>query len=262
MQVHTPAVMTRSPESRAPGALEAAGMKWNPPFRGVHVGAPDGVGHDAGVRLDHISYAVSNNELSDTIQRLGSLLQGTFQDGGRHPRFGTRNFILPLGDGAYIEVVSPLDHPATDSAPFGRAVRDRVQDGGGWLGWVLSTDDLSPIEKRVGRTAVEGHRVRPDGYDLRWRQIGVLDLMADPQLPFFIEWLTPRDERPSAGGNNLTLEAIEICGDPDRIEEWLGAPLHTALAGVQIRWVNDDPDERPGLVAAHIGTTHGLIRID
>lgn len=220
------------------------------------------VGHDALVRLDHISYAVSNNALSDTVQRLGSLLQGTFHDGGRHPRFGTRNFVLPLGDGAYIEVVSPLDHPAADSAPFGRAVRERADDGGGWLGWVLSTDDLAPIEQRLGRSAVEGHRVRPDGYDLRWRQIGVLDLMADPQLPFFIQWLSPASELPSSGGNSLTLEAIEICGDPDRIEQWLGEPLHSALAGVQILWVNDDPDERPGLVAAHIGTTQGLIRID
>ena len=51
------------------------------------------------MRLDHVSYAVSNHELVDTVQRLGQQLGGTFVDGGRHPRFGTRNFVLPLEGG-------------------------------------------------------------------------------------------------------------------------------------------------------------------
>ena len=37
------------------------------------------------MRRDDVSYAVSHNELADTVQRLGSLLGGTFVDGGRHP---------------------------------------------------------------------------------------------------------------------------------------------------------------------------------
>jgi hypothetical protein len=50
--------------------------------------------------------------------RLGS----TFVDGGVHPRFGTRNFTLPLQNGQYIEVVCPLDHPATEQTPWGKAI--------------------------------------------------------------------------------------------------------------------------------------------
>ncbi len=68
-----------------------------------------------------------------------------FQDGGVHPRFGTRNRILPLRDDTYLEVVEVLDHPASDKAPFGQAVRARSLLGGGWLGWVVAVDDIAPV---------------------------------------------------------------------------------------------------------------------
>ena len=64
------------------------------------------------MRLDHISYVTSHDQLADTVQRLGSRLGSTFVDGGVHPRFGTRNFTTPLLGGQYLEVVCPLDHPA------------------------------------------------------------------------------------------------------------------------------------------------------
>ena len=100
------------------------------------------------------------------MQRLGQQLGGSFVDGGRHPRFGTRNFVLPLEGGTYVEVVAALDHPASDKAMFGQAVKARAESGGGWLGWVVSVDDISVVEARLGRPATDGHRVRPDGFDL------------------------------------------------------------------------------------------------
>ena len=63
------------------------------------------------MRLDHVSYVTSHDQLADTVQRLGARLGSTFVDGGVHPRFGTRNFTMPLQNGQYIEVVCPLDHP-------------------------------------------------------------------------------------------------------------------------------------------------------
>ncbi|GMA87142.1 hypothetical protein GCM10025868_23920 [Angustibacter aerolatus] len=83
--------------------------------------------------------------------------------GGVHPRFGTRNVVLPLLDRRYLEVVECLDHPASDKAPFGQAVKQRSADGGGWLGWVVAVDDLAPYEQRLGREAAPGNRHRPDG---------------------------------------------------------------------------------------------------
>ena len=142
------------------------------------------------MRLDHVSYVTSHDQLSDTVQRLGSRLSGTFVDGGIHPRFGTRNFTMPLKNGHYLEVVCPLDHPAADSSPFGKAVSKKANEGGGWLTWVFSTADVAPIEEKFGRKAVEGHRLRPDGTDLKWKQIGVMEISESPELPFFIQWLT------------------------------------------------------------------------
>ncbi|MFE9846538.1 VOC family protein [Streptomyces goshikiensis] len=78
-----------------------------------------------------------------------------------HPRFGTRNFILPLSGGTYVEVVTTLDHPAADRAPFGQAVARRAVEGGGWLGWVVSVDDIAPVETRLGRTSTESSFSRP-----------------------------------------------------------------------------------------------------
>lgn len=211
------------------------------------------------MRLDHISYACTTTELADVIQCIGSDLGATFVDGGRHPSFGTRNFILPLANGCYIEVVSALDHPAAEKAPFGRAVATRAQDGGGWLSWVVAVDDLAPVEQRLGREARKGHRVRPDGQDLCWRQIGVLDFMSDPQLPFFIQWAETTAEHPSTGGGSVGIERIEMCGDPDAIAAWLGTEHDVPLDGIKVDWVEAD---EPGLVAIWFSTAHGSVRID
>ena len=77
------------------------------------------------MRLDHVSYAAGPDGLKGTAARIGALLGEEFRDGGIHPRFGTRNMVLPLTAGTYIEVVAVLDHPASDKAPFGQAVRAR-----------------------------------------------------------------------------------------------------------------------------------------
>ncbi|MBK9740046.1 MAG: VOC family protein [Actinobacteria bacterium] len=211
------------------------------------------------MRLDHISYACTTAELADVVQRIGSDLGATFVDGGRHPSFGTRNFILPLANGCYVEVVSALDHPAAEKAPFGRAVAHRAQDGGGWMSWVVAVDDITPIEARIGRDARPGHRIRPDGRELCWKQIGVLDVMADPQLPFFVEWTASTGEHPSTGGGAVALDRIEMCGDPDAISAWLGADHDVPLDGVTVDWVEA---EDPGLVALWFSTPHGSVRID
>src|SRR6187549_2036238 len=134
------------------------------------------------MRLDHIVFAAGLGGLAGTSQRLSALLGEPFATGGVHPRFGTRNAILPLAGGTYLEIVEVLDHPASDKAPFGQAVRARSALGGGWLGWVVAVDDISVVEKRLGREAAVGSRHRPDGTELRWHQIGIHGLIADPQL--------------------------------------------------------------------------------
>ncbi len=78
------------------------------------------------MRLDHVPYVTSHDQLPDTVQRLGSRLGSTFVDGGVHPSFGTRNFTMPLQNGHYIEFVCPLDHPAKEETPWGKAVSKKA----------------------------------------------------------------------------------------------------------------------------------------
>lgn len=96
------------------------------------------------MRLDHIVFAAGPGGLAGTTARLSELLGEDFVGGGIHPRFGTRNAILPLAQDTYLEVVEVLDHPASDKAPFGQAVRARSELGGGWLGWVVAVEDIAP----------------------------------------------------------------------------------------------------------------------
>jgi hypothetical protein len=212
------------------------------------------------MRLDHVSYAAGPDGLGGTAERIGARLGERFVDGGIHPRFGTRNMVLPLADHTYLEVVEVLDHPASDKAPFGQAVRARSALGGGWLGWVVAVDDIAKVEARLGRESVQGNRHRPDGFELRWRQIGVKGLQSDPQLPFFIEWESPLAEHPSAGATGAVhLGTLEIAGDPHRVSDWLGDSVAEPLDDVEVEWVARHGT--PGIIAAQFQTPNGLVRV-
>jgi hypothetical protein len=212
------------------------------------------------MRLDHVSYAAGPDGLVGTAERIGARLGARLVDGGIHPRFGTRNMVLPLSAWTYLEVVDVLDHPASDKAPFGQAVRARKDAGGGWLGWVVAVDDMAKVEARLGRDSVQGNRFRPDGVELRWRQIGVRGLQADPQLPFFIQWQSPDEQHPSVGATGeVHLDALEIAGDPHRVGDWLGNSVEGPLEDMEVEWVA--PEGTPGLVAVHFHTRRGVVRI-
>ena len=210
------------------------------------------------MRLDHLSYAAGPDGVQGTVDRLSAVLGAGFVDGGIHPRFGTVNQILPLNGGRYIEVVGALDHPASDKAPFGQAVKARSELGGGWLGWVVAVDDLNPIERRLGREAVPGNRHRPDGVNLTWKQIGVKGTMADPQLPFFVQW-DDETQHPSGDGAVIRLTCLEIAGDPQRVAEWVGHPADHLMDDVDVHFVG--PNGAPGVVAAVFQTPRGEVRI-
>jgi hypothetical protein len=212
------------------------------------------------MHLDHVSFAVGAKGLAGTTTELGQLLGAEFLDGGAHPRFGTRNMILPLQNRQYLEVVEVLDHPAADKAAFGQAVRARRDAGGGWLGWCVAVEDMTEVEHRMGRHAVPGNRRRPDGYNLEWRQIGTSGMKADPQLPFVIEWEKDPAEHPSQMADTaITLTALEIAGDPQRLADYLGQPAIEALEDIEVRWVA--PHGTPGILAAEFTTPSSVVRI-
>ena len=211
------------------------------------------------MRLDHVSYAARPDGLDATARALAGELGVDHLDGGTHPRFGTRNRILPLAGGHYVEVVAALDHPSTDEIPFGQAVKARSEQGGGWVNWVVAVDDIGPVEQRLNRPSIPANRKRPDGFELEWRQVGVSGLVVDPQLPFVVHWRSDPADHPSKGGDGVDLVSVEIAGDPHRVTEWLGRAQNFPLDDVHVSWVNSDGS--PGVRSVMFRTDAGLVRL-
>jgi hypothetical protein len=203
------------------------------------------------MRLDHVSYVASHDQISDVVNRIGSQIGTAFVDGGIHPKFGTRNFTAPLLNGQYIEVVCPLDHPATDATPFGNAVKKKADAGGGWLTWVLGCKDIRSIESKLNRKAITGLRTLPDGTELRWKQIGVLDMIENSSTPFFVEWLTKR--HPSSDGVPVASMAKIYLVNPSKTSEMFQSAIK--IINTQDDIIIDKRDE-------NFESGKGIIQID
>ncbi|MFF5793943.1 VOC family protein [Paeniglutamicibacter sp. NPDC012692] len=213
------------------------------------------------MRLDHVTYACGPDGLAATAARIGAALGLESVKGGIHPRFGTRNVIFPLQNDQYLEVVEVLNHPASDKAPFGQAVRARSELGGGWMGWCVAVDDLAPVEARLGRSSVPGNRKFPDGQELTWRQIGVNGLIADPQVPYLLRWddgtenLHPSKALTPVG----KISSISIAGSSERVADWLGQPEQLPVGDVTVNW--QAPNGTPGILSVTFETPKGSITL-
>ena len=115
---------------------------------------------------------------------------------------------------------------------------------------------------RSERKSIEGHRTRPDGTDLKWKQLGVLGTLEDSQLPFFIEWETK--EHPSMDGKPVAeIIKIEISGDKNKVKNWLGIEPDHAFSGIEIIWIDPKKnDGETGIVSVHLSTQKGVVRLD
>jgi len=88
----------------------------------------------------------------------------------------------------------------------------------------------------------------------------VLDLISDPQLPFFIQWISPASEHPSRANSDVRISKIEIAGDAAVVADWLGEPSNHPLDDIDVEWIASDDDA--GIVAITFETPHGSLRLD
>ena len=134
-------------------------------------------------------------------------------------------------------------------------------DGYKRQGWVVSVDDLDSVEERLERKAVDGNRTPEGQEEILWKQIGVKGTIADPQLPFFIHWLSPATQHPSARGAEsvVTISALEIAGDRDRLREWLGTDEPKPIPEISIDWTA--PHGTPGLMSVTFETPNGPVTL-
>jgi Glyoxalase-like domain len=159
-------------------AHEAAGIR---PACGLPVTVP--------ARLDHLVLATPR--LEETVRRLETAWGVPFLPGGTHPAWGTRNAILPLAGGCYLEIIGPDKALAGEPPKIFRIA---------WLAaprlatWAARGTDLPALVARAAAAGIAlgrvspGSRQRPDGTRLTWWLTDPLQPRDEGLLPFFIDW--------------------------------------------------------------------------
>ncbi len=141
--------------------------------------------------IDHLIYATP--DLEQTVKELGDALGVAPQPGGKHLGFGSRNALVALGAGAYLEIVG--SDPEGDAPPEGRLFGLDGLAAPRLAAWCASP--AAPLEKIVARGLANGYdpgeilemsRARPDGVMLRWRMTSARSPREGGALPFFIDW--------------------------------------------------------------------------
>lgn len=145
--------------------------------------------------VDHL--VVAAPDLDEAVEAVESALGLELEAGGSHPGLGTRNRLLGLGAGAYLEVIAPdPEQPEPDAPrPFGidqletpTLVTWALAVGGGVESDGVASDD-SPSGYQPFRSM---SRRRPDGGTLSWKiafptEAARIDSPVQP-VPFLIDW--------------------------------------------------------------------------
>jgi len=175
----------------------------------------------------------------------------TVLDGGVHPGLGTANRIVPLGN-AYLEVLGVIDEAEARAQEYGRALLRETGAGDRLVRWSIRTEAIERDATRLGLTPEHRSRRRPDGSLLTWQAAGLDGALAEPWLPFFMQWDPPADFPGSIAVahplGSCSLAGVEISTpDPERLARF------TDGRDLPVRVV----DGAPGIHAAAITTPAG-----
>lgn len=140
--------------------------------------------------IDHIVLAVRDPDAAaELIAAEVGLAAG---GGGRHPRFGTFNRLIWLGD-SYIELMGVSDPVLARGRSTGAAAVDILDRGDeGFASFAVASDSLAADVARLRRGGATwddpqpGERERPDGEVVRW-VTALPDRLVPDGLPFLIE---------------------------------------------------------------------------
>jgi hypothetical protein len=143
--------------------------------------------------IDHIVLVVP--DLAATCATLANDWGASIGVGGAHPRHGTHNALLRLGQRCYLEILAA--DPAVPAAQRSdRGKRVAAIDSPTLLEAIFAI--ASPTDRFLRglpshvtvESDAEGRRLRPDGAEVKWRLLGLTDATVG-RLPDMIEWLSP-----------------------------------------------------------------------
>lgn len=180
------------------------------------------------MRIDHVIYGTA--DLDVAAARVEADLGLTASPGGRHEGLGTHNRIVPLGDGSFIELLAVADAREAAGSELGAALVAAIARREGLLAWAVAVEDVAAVAARLGTPLLGVGRQGRTA-----RLTAVVEALAEPCLPFFIERGAPRAD--AAGGG---ISWIEVAGDPLRIEDWVDEaelPVRVAAGEPRVRAV-------------------------
>lgn len=171
------------------------------------------------MRIDHVIYGTA--DLDVAAARVEASLALTAVAGGRHEGLGTHNRIVPLADGSFIELLAVADPEEAQRSPLGAALQATITRGDALCGWAVAVEDVGAVAVRLGTTISTVGR-----QGMTARLTGVLQSLAEPALPFFIERAAGRIARrtaPPLANATASIAWLEVAADARRLTDWLGS---------------------------------------
>ncbi len=200
--------------------------------------------------LDHLVYATP--DLDASVEELAERLGTDPVPGGAHPGWGTRNALIGLGPGGYLEVIGPdpgqprPDHPRPfliDELTSARLVTWAYRHPNPES--MRDTLELALQSAFGGQRALLGpvramSRTRPDGDTLHWRLSDPMALPVGGVVPFLIDWGGTPHPSTALPGECRLLELVVGHPDPATLRPVLDAlrPVLDVLGPIA-----DKPDD-------------------
>lgn len=183
------------------------------------------------MRVDHVIFGVA--DLDVARRRFADDYGLDAQAGGEHPQLGTRNCLVPVGDGQYLELMAV----AAADRPLPRFLTARLTEGDRPVAMCIASNDLDADAARLGLDVVAGERHTPAGNVVRWRMAGLDAALGAQRLPFFIDWMGGGPGLdPSLNSACSGIAWVEVGGDAERFGQWVGDG-----GGLPARFVGGEP---------------------
>jgi Glyoxalase-like domain len=206
-----------------------------------------------GPGIDHLVYAVPRMEPAcEALERLTGVRAAP---GGVHPGQGTRNALLSLGPGCYLEIIGP--DPEQAPPPEGRWFGIDHLEGPRLATWARRVTNLEKAVRRAEQAGIamgtirQGARTRADGVRLCWTLTDPRAMPWDGLIPFLIEWgSSPHPSSTAPGGIGLR----GLRGEHPEARR-VQADLRALQLSLEVR-----TSDRPALVAS-LETPRGTVEL-
>lgn len=201
------------------------------------------------LKLDHLTVVAPS--LEEGVAFVEGELGVEAPPGGKHPRMGTHNHLLRLGDDLFLEIVAIDPDAERPKRPRWFDLDTNPDRPASLATWVLGTSDIGVS---LGKATEEsGRAVEITRGDLTWL-ISIADTSKMPlngAFPTLIQW--PKGPHPASGmaASGCSLQSLQV-GHPDA--DVIVRFLDGSLADARVSVV----DARAPFLSAEIRTPQGV----